>query len=255
MGGGLESARRTPIQLTSATARRARPVSRTQRRARLQDDVEHMTEEQLEALEQRLAARRQRLQEEAEATQAEPEQEDEDLVQGESCRTGGGSGSGGGGGGPASPRTEATEAREAEEEDEETGRGRSLHPKRSSRPSTPNRRRSKSGGARSRSASRTRQEGSGTVPAPGVGPPGDRLMGLTELPPFPRIVECMATAHARRARGPRDILTPEGLFTATNARDRNFSLLPESWTRIDSRSAAETRDPCATLSGGSSGGR
>ena len=34
-------------------------------------------------------------------------------------------------------------------------------------------------------------------------------------------------------RQPRDILSPEDLFTATNNRDRNFSLLPESWTRID----------------------
>ena len=52
-----DSARRTPLQLLPATARRSRAASRTQRRARLQDDVEHMTEEEVEALEQRLAAR------------------------------------------------------------------------------------------------------------------------------------------------------------------------------------------------------
>ena len=85
-------------------------------------------------------------------------------------------------------------SRRAEEEESASastarcGRGRSPHPKGGSRPGTPHRRRSKSAGARSRSASRM-QEGSGMVPAPGVGPPGDRLMGLTELPPFPRIVE------------------------------------------------------------------
>ena len=75
----VESARRTPIQLTSASARRARPVSRTPRRARLQDDVQHMTEEQLEALDARLVARHQRPHDEAEATQAEPEAEAEDV--------------------------------------------------------------------------------------------------------------------------------------------------------------------------------
>ena len=44
-----ESARRTPLQLVPATARRSRAASRTQRRARLQDDVEQMSEEQLTA--------------------------------------------------------------------------------------------------------------------------------------------------------------------------------------------------------------
>ena len=65
---------------------------------------DHMSEEQLLALEERLAARRQRLQEEAKATQAEPEQEaqeahkaqeDDDAVPGETRRTGGAQGSGG----------------------------------------------------------------------------------------------------------------------------------------------------------------
>ena len=238
-----ENIRPTSVQLTPAAARRTRAASRTQRRARLQDDVDHMSEEQLLALEERLAARRQRLQEEAEATQAEPEQEDEDTVPGETRRTGGAQGSGGGGGSPASP-PDTTAATEAEEEEEgasastaRRGRGRSPQPKRGSRPGTPHRRRSHSRSARSRSASRmARQEGSGMVPAPGVGPPGDRLMGLTELPPFPRIVEWPQRTHGvpeAAVRQPRDILSPEDLFTATNNRDRNFSLLPESWTRID----------------------
>ena len=241
-----ENMRPTSVQLTSAAARRTRVASRTHRRARLQDDVDQMSEEQLAALEERLAARRQRLQEEAEATQAEPEQEDEDLVPGETRHTGGARGSGGGGGSPASPRSERTPATEADADEEEEsasastarrGRGRSPHPKRGSRPGTPHRRRSKSAGARSRSASRmARQEGSGMVPAPGVGPPGDRLMGLTELPPSPCIVEWPQRTHGvpeAAVRQPRDILTPEDLLTATNNRDRNFSLLPESWTRID----------------------
>ena len=61
-------------------------------------------------------------------------------------------------------------------------------------------------------------------------------MGLTELPPFPRIVEWPQRTHGvpeAAVRQPCDILTPEDLLTATNNRDRNFSLLPESWTRID----------------------
>ena len=48
--------------------------------------------------------------------------------------------------------------------------------------------------------------------APGVGPPGDRLMGLTELPPFPRITEWPQRTHGVPEAAVRefcDILSPE----------------------------------------------